>query len=243
MYYYFCGDLNSAKTIVFLHGWGTDSSIFRWVLSFLPQNGFRYLLIDFWGFGKSEEKSCPMSIYDFAEDTKNLLDKLGVDKPVLIGHSFGGRVAIILSSKYKDFVSRVVLVDSAGIIPRRSLNYYLAVMKYKFCKFAVKKGWVKKERLLKYGSEEYKQLSNCMKQTYVNVVNENLVSYVKKIDVGCLILWGENDKYTPLYMAKKINKNVKRSKLIIIKDAGHFCFLDKLEEFVYILYTNVLIKL
>ena len=56
MHYYFLGDLNAQKTVVFLHGWGTDSSIFRWVLSFLPVNGIRYLLIDFWGFGKSIEK-------------------------------------------------------------------------------------------------------------------------------------------------------------------------------------------
>ena len=240
MHYYFLGDLNAQKTVVFLHGWGTDSSIFRWVLSFLPVNGIRYLLIDFWGFGKSIEKEKPLTIYDYAEDVKVLLEELKINNPIIIGHSFGGRVGIVLAHKHNGFISKLVLVDSAGIKPRRGIKYYLSVYRYKFCKFLVKSNLMKKDRLLKFGSDEYKVLSKTMKQTYINVVNEDLTYCLRDIKCDTLIIWGKNDKDTPLYMAKKIKKHVKKSNLVIIEDAGHFCFLDKMQEFVYILYTKVL---
>ena len=94
-----------------------------------------------------------------------------------------------------------------------------------------------KSKLLKYGSDDYKKLSKTMKQTFVNVVNEDLSCFVSKIVCNTLIVWGEKDKETKLWMAKKLNKLIVGSNLKIIKNSGHFCFLDNKTEFLIILDT------
>ena len=76
-----------------------------------------------------------------------------------------------------------------------------------------------------------------MKQTFVNVVNEDLCVYAKNINSKTLIVWGEKDKDTKIFMAKKLHKLIFLSELVFIKGAGHFSFLDKKEDFVIILDT------
>ena len=81
------------------------------------------------------------------------------------------------------------------------------------------------------GSSDYQQLSPDMKKTFVSIVNTYLDEYARKMSVKTLIIWGEKDNDTPLYMAKKLNRYIKNSQLKVIKDAGHFCFLDCPLEF------------
>ena len=95
--------------------------------------------------------------------------------------------------------------------------------------FAAKKD---KSELEKYGSADYKALDGVMKETFVKVVNENLYSHFKKIAMPTLILWGEKDKETPLYMAKKLKRIIKNSSLYVIKGTGHFSYLERPDIFV-----------
>ncbi len=162
---------------------------------------------------------------DYANDIKLLLDSLNIKKCNIIAHSFGGRIAIKLSVK-TNLIDKLVLTGSAGLKPKRSLKYYFKIYYYKLIK-----RFLSDSQKSKFGSEEYRALSGINKKTYHNIVNEYLDSYLSKIKCKTLIVFGENDNETPIYMAKKLNKNIKDSLLYIIKNAGHFCFIDNYYTF------------
>ncbi|MBQ8424883.1 MAG: alpha/beta hydrolase [Clostridia bacterium] len=220
---------DSKKYLVFLHGWGADKNSFLWLKNQYKE--YSIIFVDFAGFGETPEPSRPYSVYDYVSELKELLDNFYIESLVLIGHSFGGRVAIKFSFLFQNdyHYFKLCLVDSAGIKPKRNLSYYYKIYKYKFLKHY----FPKSKKLFNYGSSDYKKLSKIMKQTLVKVVNEDLSNYAKFITVKTLIIWGENDKETKLYMAKKLNKLIKNSSLVIIKDTGHFSFIEKPYEFIF----------
>ncbi len=213
------------KLIVFLHGWGDGSVLLEPVDIALSKNvEYSSLKIDFPPFGKSREPKISWTIYDYANLTKKIIieitKKHEYSQLILICHSFGGRVGTILSSENDELnISKLVLIDSAGIKPRRSLMFMLKIIKAKIFKFFK----IKRNNL---GSKDYQKLSKDMKQTFKNVVNEDLSYLLTKIKAKTLIIYGEKDKDTPLYMAKKFNKKIRDSHLVIVKNAGHFSYID-----------------
>ena len=228
----------SKKFIVFLHGWGADLNSFLW-LKDLFCDEYSLLFLDFCGFGKSPEPEMPFGVCDYVFKLKNLLNKFEIDELIFIAHSFGGRVAIKFLFYYQFSYKKtsLCLVDSAGVLPRRGLRYKFRVLKFKRLKKKAENNPRLKEKIEKFGSEDYKILSPVMKKTFVKIVNEDLSKFAKFIKCKTLIVWGEKDFETKLYMARKLKRLIKNSKLIIIKGAGHFSFLEKKDEFAIILDT------
>lgn len=234
MYYKFVGDTKE-RVLLFLHGWGADSSYFFGVANSLPKKPYSFLFVDFLGFGKSPEPKKVFDVHKYAESIIELLNELGIKKVTVVGHSFGGRVGIILASEFSKRVEKLVLVDSAGVIEGRGLGYKIKVLMFKF-----KLKLFGKVNMRNYGSDDYKALqSDVMRETFKNVVNESLVRYASLICCPTTIIWGEKDNTTTLRAGKILNKKIKNSKMFVILDAGHFSFLDKPEEFVYILYESI----
>ena len=216
------GNLNSQQSsppTLLLHGWGCDGSIFDSLISLMPQKNF--IVIDFPPFGKSNVEPKDWNVFTYANMVISLCEHMGISKVDVLGHSFGGRVAIILSALRPNFVGKCILIDSAGLKPKRGIKYYCKLYFYKFAK---RLGFMFNNA----GSSDYKALSNEMKKVFVSIVNQNLDDYLPLIKKQTLIIFGENDKETPVYMAKKLHKNIIGSRLEIIKGAGHFCFLDNL---------------
>ena len=182
------------------------------------------ITLDFYGFGKSELPPYPLYLEDYVVALRELIDKLGFQDVILVGHSFGGRVAL-KTSIVDDRVSGIVLVDSAGLRPRRNLKYYAKILLYKLKKKL-------KLNIQNCGSEDYKKLSSVEKKTFINVVNEDLAPQLTKIRIPTLIIWGTKDKETPLYMARKLEKGIENSKSIFYEDCGHFPFLEKPNRFI-----------
>lgn len=225
--------------VVFLHGWGGSIDSWGLIPATIASYGFWSVVVDLPGFGKSAEPTRSMCVLDYVNELKDLLDELCVKECVIVGHSFGGRVAIKFSSIYKQMVSKLVLVDSAGIKPRRGLMYRYKVWAYKRAKRLVNKG-VKPESLLKkYGSDDYRALGPQMRATFIRVVNEDLSCDARRIECDTLLVWGQNDKSTPLYMAKKLRKMIKRSRLEIYV-AGHFSYLECVDRFISEIYIFIL---
>ena len=196
------------------------------IASFFSQK-FRVTLIDFEGFGKSIMPNKPKTVADYTMDIYNLVKEKGLKNLIIIGHSFGGRIAIDFTYKFPKLVSKLILVDSAGLKPRRKLNYYYYILMYK----------IKKKLNLdisKYGSNDYKQLNNIMKQTFIKVVNFDQKFELFSINVPTLILYGKNDTETPIYMAKYFNKKIKNSRLVLLDNCGHFPFLEDTYNFINI---------
>lgn len=218
--------------IFFLHGWGGDKNSFSFVKNHITECSM--VFVSFAGFGSTPPPNKPYFVNDYAIDLKNLIDKIAKGKKVsLVCHSFGARVAVKLINLYPELVDKLLIVDGAGLKPKRKLSYYFKVLKYKSLKKKVKKGKLNSEVLNQYGSDDYKLLSNIMKQTFINIVNEDLKDYYKNIKIKTLIFWGKKDTETPLYMAKRINKLIKSSKLFVLKNSGHFSYLEEPEIFIY----------
>lgn len=222
----------NGKFIFFLHGWGGDKNSFAILKNHIAQINRNMVFVSFPGFGNSEEPEFAFSLDDYVSRLVDLIVKMAKGKSVdIVCHSFGGRVAILLASKYPFLVNKIMMVDGAGLKPKRGLKYYFKVLKYKILKKKVADGKVDKSVLKKYGSSDYKKLSPVMKQTFINVVNRDLKNEAKQINMQILLFWGEKDTETPLFMAKKYNKFLKNSTLIVSKNSGHFSYLDDFDLF------------
>ncbi len=217
--------------VLLLHGWGCDVRTMRRIFYFLACLGHEVVSVDFPGFGKSQEPTADFTVFDYADLTERLIKTLFSRPPVVLGHSFGGRVAIILGSR--GIVSELILVSSAGIKPKRKLSYYYKVAKYKFIKKVFKR------ESKNAGSSDYRRLSSQMKRVFVSVVNTHLESYARQIKVKTTLIWGKNDRQTPLYMAKRLNALIENSALKVMKNCGHFCFLDDFLSFSEILKNSL----
>ncbi len=220
MYYSVCGRKDKPINI-FLHGWGQSGESFKDVVSSL--NTYQNVIVDLPPFGKSQGGE-NNSIFSYANMVISLCEHLNIKKANFFGHSFGGRIAILVAALRKDLVQKLVLIDSAGMKPRRGIKYYFKVLWYKIQKKCGKKP-------KNAGSSDYQKLSEGMKATFVSVVNTHLEQYCKLIEAKTFIVFGRDDRQTPIYMAKRLNKLIKGSKLSILEKAGHFCFQDRNIQF------------
>ncbi len=212
--------------IIFLHGWGADSSSFLWLKDKLQNFSLHFANLD--GFGGQSAPDDP-SIVGYAQRLHNYIIGNSLQNVILVGHSFGGRVAIEYASKYP--LHGLVLVDSAGLKPRFSLKKKLKIWHYKIIKKLVNLGAVKEQKLAKFGSPDYKSCDEKLKKVLTTAVNYDQTPLLGKITAPTLIYWGKNDADTPLYMAKKLNKKIKGSGLVVVEGAGHFSFLDNDAQF------------
>ena len=210
--------------IVLLHGWGGSHVSFAGVFNRLRADGRAAVVLDFPGFGESSPPGRDWGIYDYANVTAQLIERLGLTQVILVGHSFGGRVSIIIGKL--PFVKGIVLVDSAGMKPRRGVRYYVKVSAFK----AARKLGLK----IRGGSADYRALSEDMRAVFKRVVNTHLECELAAIRCPTLIVWGKKDRDTPVYMAKRLSRNIADSAVVML-DGGHYSYIDSAPAFYRIL--------
>lgn len=224
--------MGKGDPIVFLHGWGCSLDIYKVVAKQISGKYCVYLL-DFPGFGKSSEPDYVIDVVHMAEIVNEFVSSLGIVKPIIVGHSYGGRVAAEYAFKYKN-INKLILIDSAGI-KRVSLRKWFKVKLYKFKKVYYKftKQVMKYNELLAgSGSKDYVNASVMMKKMLVKAVNYDQRKVFKKISVETLILWGKSDKSTPMKDGRLINRLIKNSEFVEIPDCGHFPFIENYGYFI-----------
>ncbi len=230
----------SETTIVFLHGWGGSIESFRLYQNyFLSATNFSLLNIDLPPFNKSEEPPPTFTIYSYYNLILSLLNSLNIKSVHLVGHSFGGRIALLLASFNNKLVKSLTLISAAGIKPRKSLKLRFKILFYKLKKRLLKKH---KFNIKKVGSKDYQALSPNMKKVFVSIVNEDLAKHLDKIIAPTLIVWDKSDKETPFYMAKKFKRKIKDSEIILFKGGGHFCYIynsTKLLKILSVFYNKL----
>lgn len=242
MYYKYRG-LNIAyeivgkgKPIILLHGWGTSKKTFNSLAEEISTS-YEVHLIDLPGFGQSDEPLRPFSLNDYVLFLRDYVMRFKLTSPILLGHSFGGRIAIKYTTLFEE-VDKLILVDSAGI-KRISVKSKLKIFKYKLLKrwYKLTKNKQMYHKLItNSGSYDYKVASFIMKQTLTNIVRENLKKSAKKINKETLIIWGKDDKVTPYKDALYLNKHIKNSGLVTFENTGHFPYLENKNQF------NLIIK-
>jgi len=216
-------------TIVFLHGWGLSGSSFDGVINRLTRNQ-KVLKLDFFSFGKSDSAEEWFDTYEYAYHVFLLLNELGISNIKIVGHSFGGRIAMILASIFNISVSAIVLTSSAGI-NRFNIIKTIKIKYYKFIKFLASKNLISKRRLQKYGSGDYKKLDELNKKVFVKVVNQDLMFLIKNIRCKSYLVWDKKDNITQYWICKKLCKTLINPNKIIFKSGKHFTYLYNIVEF------------
>lgn len=227
------------ETVVLLHGWGSNIKLFDGIFDLLTPT-HRVLALDMPGFGLSEEPPVPWCVDDYVDFVIEFLAALGVKRASFLGHSFGGRVIIkMLTRDSLPFTAdKLILVDSAGVKPKKSFKQKVKLFVYKLSKGILNTALVKKlfpdalENLRKKnGSADYNSASPVMRQCLVRVVNEDLTSLMPLIKQSTLLIWGRNDTATPLSDGELMEKLIPDSGLAVIDGVGHYSFLEN--QFVF----------
>ena len=226
--------MNSQKTIVFLHGWGLSSKILKPFYHYF-KNDFTVYFLDLPGFGDSPIKK-PMILKDYADFVYDFIKDNNIKEPIIIGHSFGGAVAAKLAILHPEIMSKLILVGASAIRQPRQKMIFIKktadllkpLFPEKLRKFVLK--------LLKLDQTDYAQIESPeLKETFKNVIAEDLKPYLSSIKLPTLVIWGEKDAVTPISEGKIIAENIPNAKLAVIKNTGHFMFLEKPDEFVKII--------
>lgn len=236
------GAANDGPTILMLHGWGASLDLILPIARPLARLGYRIFALDFPGFGQSPPPPQAWSVFDYAAFVIDYLQLHNLDRVHLFGHSFGGRLSIILGADKAEYINKIVLADSAGIRSTPSVTSRLRTNSYKAVRDGLKKVGFSaiSERLQHwytdhYGSADYKAATGVMRETFVRVVNEDLLPYAARMKPSTLLLWGDQDQDTPLWQGQKLEQTIPDAGLVILKGAGHFSYLDQLTDSVRII--------
>jgi len=224
---------------ILMHGWGCTHSTVASIEVVLRER-CRVYNLDLPGCGGSSEPEGVWGVEDYERMLEEFVAKCGIVSPVMVGHSNGGRVAIQYASHHD--VSKLILVDSAGVKPRRSLKYYWKVYTFKAVKHMAwllmgkERGnaWLDKYRS-KAGSADYNASSPKMRAIMSRLVNTDLRGVMPQITAPTLLIWGENDTATPLSDAKQMERLIPDAGLVSFANCGHYSFLDNPGQFAAVL--------
>ena len=217
------------KDILLLHGWGQNIEMMK-PLGDAFCNKFRITILDFPGFGQSEEPKEPWTIEKYSLMLEEFVKETGIKKPIVMGHSFGGRVAIRFSSRNP--IEKLVLFGSPCIRIQKELPLKVRILK----KLKTLPGMNKIGEFMKQyiGSRDYKAASPVMRETLVEVVNEDLSKYAREIEEPTLLIWGEQDDEAPVVEAQELEKIMMDAALIILPGT-HYAYLENLARVITIL--------
>ena len=219
-------------TVIFLHGWRSEGAVWSAAMASVGAEGFTAYALDLPGFGSSEDPARPFPVHDYAAVVASFMDKLDIPSATIVGHSFGGRVGIVLAAEHAMQVRKLVLVDAAGIRPpsvRRAVSAFIAkILKPFFSPHFMQPARRVVYRML--GAEDY-LATPALVETFKRIVGEDLSPLFPKIAQETLLFWGEKDTDTPLSFAEAMQKDIPHTTLVVVPGAGHFSFIDAPEEF------------
>jgi pimeloyl-ACP methyl ester carboxylesterase len=228
---------SNGPTVVLLHGWGCSGDALR-PLGELLATDCKVVVLDLPGFGRSplpfgaSNDGGGWGTLEYSERVKSSLDLAGIRQCILVGHSFGGRLSVRLAAKYPEMVKGLILVGSHGLKRKRSPQGEIRVRAIKALVNAAKMiDGATGSRLFahylapKFGSRDY-NAAGSLKKTLVKTVNEDLTPQAASIKAPTLLLWGEEDKETPLDLARSFNQLIVDSKLYVFPNKGHEPFAD-----------------
>ena len=216
--------------VVLLHGWGQNIEMMKPVGDSLTDNDV--IIIDLPGHGKSEEPKEVWELKDFVEMIHELLKTLNIQNPILIGHSFGGKLSLLYASMYP--VKKLILFGSPFKVKKNPNSLKVKTLK----KLKTLPGLKNIAEIMKkhMGSTDYRNASPMMRDILVKHVNTDITENVKKITCPTIIIWGTNDAAVPITDAYDLEKLIKDSAVIPYEGCTHYAYLERLGQ------TNSIIK-
>ena len=224
---------NGETPVLLLHGWGSSFDVYKGITVALSDR-CRLFAVNFPGCGNSQVMPSAWDVDDYCEFILEFMKALKIENPILMGHSHGGRVALKLAADGKVFPPKMVLLDSAGLIPKKSFAQKMRAKQFKVIKKILTLPVLKNhtEPLLDkarrhYGSADYNAAPQVLRETLVKLVNTDIRELLPSIKCPTLLIWGENDTATPLSDAKIIESLIPDAGLCVIKGTGHYSFCEK----------------
>lgn len=229
-------DEGEGEVVLLLHGWGANITLYAGMIHALAQSGHRVIALDMPGFGKTTEPSEPWCVDDYVDFVMKFIESFGFTSFSIVVHSFGGRVFFKMNAREKlpFTIDKAVLIDSAGILPKKSFRQKVslrcykigrAVMSTKVLHFLYPDAVDNMRR--KRGSADYNSATPTMRATLVKVVNEDLEPLIHLVKCPTLLIWGDQDTATPLSDAKRMEELIPDAGLVVCEGAGHFSFAEQ----------------
>lgn len=223
--------------VLLLHGWGVDLSLVWPLAQRLIPRGYRCYAPDLPGFGGSETPPVAWDVHDYALFVLAYMDAQQLDRVDLFGHSFGGRLGLILGAEQPPRIQRMALAGAAGVRARPSLAAQARLRTYKAVRDGLRvaglgqlserlRGWYNG----RYGSADFQNTSGPMRETFVRVVNEDLQAVAARVQASTLLFWGENDADTPLWQGQHLEQLIPDAGLVVYPGAGHYSYLEHLDQ-------------
>ena len=224
--------------VLVLHGWGASIEAMQAITDELARGGHEAITIDFPGHGQSAPPPEPWHVSDFKQWLLTLMNALQLGQVSIVAHSFGGRVSIKLAAENPDRVERLILTGAAGLPPRRTrgqkARLRLASLGKKV-KATLGDGalsrWLESRWVHHVASADYQAASGVMRSTLVHIVGEDLTEFLKRIAAPTLLIWGSEDRDTPLSSGQTMAGLIPGAELVVLEGGGHFAYAEQFSKF------------
>ncbi len=231
------------EPVLLLHGWGCRIENMQAVGERLASLGYHIHIIDMPGFGRSTLPDTVWGVDEYARFVIRYLDGAHLKPVNLIGHSFGGRISLVLGADYADYVKKIVLTDSAGVITPPSTSQQLRKAAFGLANKAFTlpgasalekpfREWARQ----RYGSADLRN-AGPLEPIFRKVILQDLVPRAARIKAPTLLIWGDQDQDTPLWQAQVLEKTIPDAGLVVFQGAGHFAYQERLPDFIRIVDT------
>lgn len=232
----------NSQALILLHGWGkckSARSYYHETVKAFQEKGYNVYVPDMPGFGEAKVPKYPHTLHDYTEFIHNFIKQKDIRSPILIGHSFGGRAVIKYVSSYDTDVKAIVLCGTPGYTPVKKVKLIASLMLAKIgglvfslpglSTIAEKiRGWF----YYVIGARDYYRAEGAMRQTFKNIIREELKNLMRHIHIPTLLVWGEEDIIVPIRIAERMEKTIVNSKLIILPHGKHSVIIDDPKSFV-----------
>jgi pimeloyl-ACP methyl ester carboxylesterase len=215
--------------VLVLHGWGAHLEAVEPIVAAL-EGETEVLALDLPGFGESDPPPEAWDGDDYARFVLRFLDHEGVERCHVLGHSNGGRVGICIAADHPERVGRLLLCDSAGLRPKRGARYYSRVAVAKVGRVVGLLGGpgrrLQERMRRRVASTDYIEASEAMRGTFRKLVARDLSDRMPRIKSPTLLVWGELDDDTPLWMGRRMEELIPGAGLAVLNGAGHYSYAD-----------------
>lgn len=228
-------DQGAGETVMLLHGWGANITFYQGIISALAET-MRVIALDMPGFGRTPEPPEPWCVDQYTDFVIRFAESFGLEECSFVVHSFGGRVFFKMNARNNlPFrIRKAALIDSAGILPKKSLKQKLSLRCYKLARTVMSTGLLHflypdavEDMRRKRGSADYNNATPVMRATLVKVVNEDLEPLMSAVSCPTLLIWGDQDTATPITDAYRMEELIADAGLVVCEGAGHFSFAQQ----------------
>ena len=228
-------DEGEGEIVLLLHGWGANITLYRSVIDSLKKSR-RVIALDMPGFGKTPEPPAPWCVDDYADFVLEFIASFRIERLSVVVQSFGGRVFFKINARENlpFAIDRAVLIDSAGILPKKTLRQKVSLRCYKFGRAFMSTKVMHflypdavEDMRRRRGSSDYNNATPLMRTTLVKVVNEDLEPLIHLVKCPTLLIWGDLDTATPIEDARRMEELIADAGLVVCEGAGHFSFAQQ----------------